>query len=118
MQRVIDNLISNAVKYSPLGKQVWVNVVPLESDVLVKVRDEGPGLTEEDKKRVFGKMNRLSAQPTGGEHSTGLGLFIVKKLSEEHGGKVGVDSKHGHGATFWVKLPLVHKHQTIGNTMS
>ena len=112
MQRVIDNLISNAVKYSPKGKRVWVEIVPLERDVVVNVRDEGPGLTAEDKTRVFGKLNRLSAKPTAGEHSTGLGLYIVKKLVEEHKGRVGVDSEHGKGATFWIKLPLVRSHVT------
>jgi len=107
MQRILDNLISNAVKYSPLGKQVWVEVVAMKQEVVVSVRDEGPGLTDEDKQKVFGKMSRLSARPTGGEHSTGLGLYIVKKLTEEHGGAVGVESVYGKGATFWVKVPLV-----------
>ena len=107
MQRVIDNLISNAIKYSPVGKRVWVEIVPMELTVVLNVRDEGPGLTEEDKTRVFGKLNRLSAKPTGGEHSSGLGLYIVKKLVGEHNGSVGVDSEHGKGATFWIKLPLV-----------
>lgn len=107
MQRILDNLISNAVKYNPLGKQVWVEVVAMKQEVVVSVRDEGPGLTEEDKQNVFGKMSRLSARPTGGEHSTGLGLYIVKKLTEEHGGAVGVESVHGKGATFWVKIPLL-----------
>ncbi len=107
IQRVIDNLISNAVKYSPGGTKICIEVELLERRARVCVRDEGPGLTDEDKKRVFGKMARLSARPTGGEHSTGLGLFIVKKLVEEHGGRVGVRSEYGQGATFWFELPLV-----------
>ena len=107
MQRILDNLISNAVKYNPLGRQVWVEVVAMKQEVVVSVRDEGPGLSDEDKQKVFGKMSRLSAKPTGGEHSTGLGLYIVKKLTEEHDGVVGVESVYGKGATFWVKIPLV-----------
>ena len=75
-------------------------------DALLQVLDEGPGLTEEDLGKVFGKMQRLSAKPTAGEHSTGLGLYIVKQLVEEHGGEVGVNSVSGQGATFWFKLPL------------
>ena len=113
IQRVLDNYVSNAIKYSPRGSHVWVNVETLPCDtessipslVKVSVRDEGPGLTHEDKIKVFGKMQRLSAKPTGGEHSTGLGLYIVKSLVEAHGGKVGVESEAGQGATFWFTLP-------------
>ncbi|MEL6704041.1 MAG: ATP-binding protein, partial [Bacteroidota bacterium] len=56
------------------------------------------------------KLQRLSAQPTGGEHSTGLGLYIVKQLVEAHGGEVGVDSEAGKGATFWLRVPLPPPH--------
>ena len=108
--RVIDNLVSNAVKYSPPGRKVWVVLSEIYDEVLFQVLDEGPGLTEEDLTKVFGKMQRLSAKPTAGEHSTGLGLYIVKQLIEEHGGEVGVNSVYGEGATFWFKLP-VHKEE-------
>ena len=104
--RVIDNLVSNAVKYSPPGKRVWVTLAEVYGELLFQVLDEGPGLTPEDLTKVFGKMQRLSAKPTAGEHSTGLGLYIVKQLIEEHGGEVGVESVYGEGATFWFKLPL------------
>lgn len=106
--RVADNLISNAIKYSPLGSNVWISLEQEENYVSLRVKDEGPGLTEEDKSRVFGKMQRLSAQPTAGEHSTGLGLYIVKQLVEEANGAVGVESEYGDGACFWVKLPLLN----------
>ena len=104
--RVIDNLVSNAVKYSPQGRRVWVTLSEVYGEALLQVLDEGPGLTEEDLDKVFGKMQRLSAKPTAGEHSTGLGLYIVKQLVEEHGGEVGVNSVYGQGATFWFKMPL------------
>ena len=115
IQRVLDNFISNAIKYSPEGSDIKICIAPYESStskekgVKVSVRDQGPGLTEEDKKRVFGKMQRLSAQPTGGEHSSGLGLFIAKSLIEAHDGEVGVDSVAGHGATFWFTLPCTQQ---------
>lgn len=111
IQRAVDNYLSNAVKYSPAGSNIWVSLSPEHTHaapmVCLKVRDEGPGLTEEDMTRVFGKMTRLSAQPTAGEHSTGLGLYIVKQLVEAHGGTVGVESTVGEGATFWLTLPLL-----------
>ena len=107
--RVIDNLVSNAVKYSPQGRRVWITLSEVYGEALFQVLDEGPGLTEEDLGKVFGKMQRLSAKPTAGEHSTGLGLYIVKQLVEEHGGEVGVTSVYGQGATFWFKLPLYEK---------
>ncbi len=69
------------------------------------VQDRGPGLTEDDKKRLFQKFARLSAQPTGGEHSTGLGLSIVKRLVEKMRGQVWCESSTGEGATFIVAFP-------------
>ncbi|MEZ4701192.1 MAG: HAMP domain-containing sensor histidine kinase, partial [Rhodothermales bacterium] len=110
IQRVLDNYVSNAIKYSPPQRNVWIEIARgAASDtppvIRVSVRDEGPGLTEEDKQKVFGKMQRLSAKPTRGEHSTGLGLYIVKQLVEAHGGRVGVESEPGKGATFWFSLP-------------
>ena len=113
IERVLDNYVSNAVKYSPPGSNIWITIYTCRavqeeevSFVRVSVKDEGPGLSDEDKQKVFGKMQRLSAKPTGGEHSTGLGLFIVKQLVEAHGGTVGVDSVQGEGATFWYTLPI------------
>jgi len=69
------------------------------------VQDEGSGLTEDDKSKVFGKFKKLSAKPTGGESSTGLGLPIVKTIIELHKGVVGCESQPGKGAYFWARLP-------------
>lgn len=114
LRQIFDNLISNAVKYSPQWKNVWIRVLSNTSDnartIRVEVQDEGQGLSEQDKKKLFGKFARLSAQPTGGENSTGLGLSIVKKLVEMHNGKVWCESeadKGVPGATFIVELPSV-----------
>jgi signal transduction histidine kinase len=105
LMQVLDNLVSNAVKYSPYGKYVFVRVVNTEHAVRIEIQDEGPGLSEDDKKKLFGKFARLSAQPTGGEHSTGLGLSIVKKMVEAMNGRVWCESELGKGATFIVELP-------------
>ncbi len=107
VQGILDNLLSNAVKYSPLGKQVFVRLVSAHAAVRIEVQDEGQGISEEDMKKLFGKFARLSAQPTGGEHSTGLGLSIVKKMVEAMQGRVWCESEAGKGATFIVELPRV-----------
>lgn len=104
--QILDNLISNAVKYSPFRSRIWVSVSPCDRGARVEVRDEGPGLTPEDMKGVFGKFARLSAKPTGGEDSTGLGLSIVKKLVEAMHGSVHCISVPGEGATFIAELPI------------
>jgi signal transduction histidine kinase len=118
--QVLDNLLSNAIKYSPPEKNVWIKaatrlepaympepdeVVLMPNSVFIIVADEGPGLTSDDKIRLFGKFARLSAQPTGGESSTGLGLSIVKRYVEAMNGSIWVVSEAGRGAAFVVSLP-------------
>lgn len=106
--QVLDNLVSNAVKYSPRGKNIFTRVNADNERVRIEIQDEGPGISEEDMKKLFGKFARLSARPTGGEHSTGLGLSIVKKMVEAMNGSVWCESALGEGATFIVELPLVN----------
>ena len=105
--QVLDNIVSNAVKYSPHDKQVWVRLKEDTANkrVSVEVQDEGPGFSEEDKKKLFGKFARLSAKPTGGEHSTGLGLSIVKRLAEAMGANIRCESELGKGAMFVIDFP-------------
>lgn len=104
--QVLDNLVSNAVKYSPRKSTVWITTSYTNGDATIYIRDEGPGFTEEDKKRLFSKFAQLSAKPTGGEHSTGLGLSIVKKLIDAMGGMIECESTAGQGSTFILHLPL------------
>ncbi len=133
-KQILDNIISNAVKYTPHGKDIAVRIQPVQtlpqglvlmredlanmdelelqaevSCIRVEVMDEGPGFTEEDKMRLFSKFARLSAQPTGGEHSTGLGLAIAKKLTELMNGRIWCESEFGEGAVFSIELPSVPK---------
>jgi signal transduction histidine kinase len=106
MRQVVDNLVSNAIKFSPRGTDVHVVVRGHNGGVRLEVRDHGPGLTAEDLQRAFGRFARLSARPTGGEAATGLGLSIVKGLVELHGGRVWIESAGpGRGAAFIVELP-------------
>jgi signal transduction histidine kinase len=98
--QIMENLISNAIKFSDAGKPVAVSVDRQDGKVLIKVKDHGPGLTEEDQQFMFKKYQKLSARPTAGEGSFGLGLSIVKKYTELMGGKVGCQSAPGQGAEF------------------
>ena len=105
IRQVMDNLISNAVKYSPPGSLVTVRTTRGESCWRVEVQDEGPGIKPADRERLFQDFARGSARPTGGEKSVGLGLSITRRVIEAHGGTIGVDSEPGHGAVFWFTLP-------------
>ena len=105
--QILDNLVSNAIKYSPPEKHIFLRVSKHENAVHFEVQDEGQGLTPEDKQKLFGKFARLSAQPTGGEHSTGLGLSIARKLAQAMNGDIWCESDFGQGAKFVVKLPAI-----------
>jgi signal transduction histidine kinase len=105
LRQVVDNLISNAVKYSPPGSQVWVRAERTSDGWRIHVKDQGPGITPQDRQRLFQDFARLSAKPTGGEKSTGLGLAITHRVVAAHGGQIGVDSEPGLGADFWFTLP-------------
>ena len=103
----IDNLVSNAIKYSPIGGPIDLVVTRDDDGIIVQVKDRGPGLSPEDISRLFGRFQRLSAKPTAGETSTGLGLSIVKRIVDLHGGRITVESAGpGHGATFVMILPV------------
>jgi two-component system, sensor histidine kinase and response regulator len=104
--QVVDNLISNAIKFSPFDTNIHISLVQEASAARVVVRDEGPGISEEDQMKLFGEFQKLSARPTGEEKSTGLGLAIVKKIVEAHHGAIEVKSKLGEGSAFSFTLPL------------
>jgi signal transduction histidine kinase len=107
LKRILDNLVGNAIKFSPQGCKVWVRIDQSEENVAkLIVQDEGPGFKQTDLPHLFKKFKKLSARPTAGENSTGLGLSIVKTLVNKLNGSIGVRSKEGEGASFIINLPI------------
>lgn len=104
--RILDNLLSNAIKFSENGKSIFLKAWIDNGNSIISLRDEGPGISEEDQKNMFKMFQKLSAKPTGGESSNGLGLSIIKTLLEKLKGEIEVNSKLGDGTIFTVKLPL------------
>ena len=104
--RLLENLVSNAIKFSPKGKAISVGAKKVDNAIEFTIQDEGPGFSEEDKLKMFRKFQKLSALPTGGESSTGLGLSIVKMIVDKLGGSIRVESKIGEGSCFYVKIPI------------
>ena len=103
--QVLENLLSNAIKFSPRNTQVTLGIGQTESEVTVYVQDQGPGLSDADMKKLFGRFQQLSARPTGGEDSSGLGLSIAKKYVEAMGAEIWAESEEGKGSTFFVRFP-------------
>ena len=108
MRQVLDNLLSNAVKYSPPGATIkaFIHVEPEQHTCGFSVQDQGPGIPEGERDRLFKNFSRLSARPTGGEKSTGLGLAICQKIVEAHHGTIRADNLRSGGCEFSVSLPL------------
>lgn len=107
LDRVLSNLISNSIKYSPAQTQIKIFSELLSDSLNLVVEDQGQGLTKEDLDKLFGEFTTLSAKPTGGEVATGLGLSVTKKLVEEMGGTIWAESEgKGKGSTFKIALPL------------
>jgi len=105
LYHIFDNLISNAIKFSPHGKEVSIVLKQKEKVILVNIQDQGPGLSDEDKQKLFRKFQRLSAKPTAGEYTTGIGLSIVHKYVLLSKGYISCKSELGHGANFIIKFP-------------
>jgi signal transduction histidine kinase len=106
MEQVLNNLIGNAVKFSPAGSRIVVRVSREVEFVRVNVIDSGPGIPAGELEALFKPFYRGSAPLPPGERSTGLGLPIARRIVEAHGGKIGVESREGHGSTFWFTIPV------------
>ena len=106
IEQVLDNLVTNAIKFSPSGSRVEVSIQPVGAEIQISVRDQGPGIPPAEMAALFKPFHRTSVKSTAGEKSTGLGLVIVKRIVEGHGGRIQVESQPGQGSTFRVTLPL------------
>jgi signal transduction histidine kinase len=104
----IDNLVNNAIKFAPLESDTLVEISSFfnSSNVIIQISDTGVGMTDDDMKLAFTKGGKLSARPTGGEESSGIGLWLVKQIIEEHSGSILIKSKAGTGTTFTIELPI------------
>lgn len=102
---VLDNVLSNAVKYSSPGKSISVTVAEGPESFVCNIQDQGPGLSEEDQQHLFQSGVSLAPRPTGGERSTGIGLVIAKQLVDKLGGKIWCESTLGQGSRFSFSLP-------------
>ncbi|MBT3877160.1 MAG: transporter substrate-binding domain-containing protein [Nitrospina sp.] len=106
ISQVLDNLLSNAIKFSKSGTTILVSLNSSDNKINFYVRDEGPGIPEQELGKLFAPFEKLSNSPTGGEKSTGLGMAIVKKFIDGHKGQISVQSKVGEGTEFKVSLPI------------
>ncbi|WP_422358821.1 sensor histidine kinase [Reichenbachiella sp.] len=106
LSRIMDNLMSNAIKFSEKGTSILISLNQEDEQLVLKITDEGPGISEQDQQKMFKPFTRLSAVPTDGEPSNGLGLSIIKSLCQQLGGKIKVDSELGQGTTFIVSIPM------------
>ncbi len=103
--QAVDNLISNAIKFTPYGSNVFLQLKEDGNTIRFSVRDEGPGIPKEEQHLLFSEFHRLSIRPTAGETSTGLGLAICKKIMEAHGGSIEFESTEGAGSIFTLVFP-------------
>jgi signal transduction histidine kinase len=117
LEQVVENLLSNAIKFSPTHQPIRIRLQdnPADGFIYLAIQDQGPGLTDQDRSKLFGLFTQLSARPTGGESSSGMGLAIVKKLVELQHGQISVDSIHGQGSTFTLRFPKVAGPSSVPN---
>ena len=106
LEQVLDNLLTNALKFSPSGSTVTVRAGRSGDRVVTRVTDQGPGIPEGERGSLFVEFSTTSVKSARGEKSTGLGLAIARKIVEGHEGEIGVESRVGEGSTFWFSLPL------------
>jgi signal transduction histidine kinase len=110
--RVLQNLLGNALKFTPDGSRIHIDIRNEEGKMHVSVHDTGPGIPQEDQEKVFDKFWNAEVRKHGNKYSTGLGLTFCKMAVEAHGGRIGIDSEVGRGSTFWFEI-ATSRHQQL-----
>ncbi|MCL5055237.1 MAG: cell wall metabolism sensor histidine kinase WalK, partial [Firmicutes bacterium] len=118
IEYVLQHLLSNAVKYSPKGGDVEVQIQPEGDRVCVSIKDQGVGIPFDEQEKIFDRFHRVDNRPTRWAYGWGLGLFIAKKVIEAHGGKIWVESILGGGSKFIFTLPLKNGGEKINDKSS
>jgi len=113
LRSIIENLLSNAIKFTSPGGRVTFKTAKDNNRVIISIQDNGPGISDEDQEKLFNRFSKLSNKPTGNESSTGLGLYIVKCLTDELGGKITFETAVGEGTTFTVSIPVADQKEPI-----
>jgi PAS domain S-box-containing protein len=113
LERILYNLLENAVKYSPRGEEIKVSVRPDGEQLVIGVSDRGVGISPADQARLFAPFQRLEESRPGGTRGVGLGLLVCQRLVEAHGGRIWVESEPGRGSTFFFTLPLNQEHSPV-----
>ncbi len=106
LAQVLSNLVSNAIKYTYPSTTIYIQGMIDEKSYQIDVIDQGRGIDPQEVDKLFKPFSQLSNEPTGGENSTGLGLWIVQQMVQAQGGEVGVNLEVSDGANFWVRFPL------------
>lgn len=106
--RCIENLVTNAIKFSPKSTAIKLETRADSDHVLISVRDQGPGIPENEFDKLFKEFSRTSNMPTGGESTSGIGLYVVKRIVSSHAGEITVENQSGGGAHFQIKLKRIY----------
>jgi signal transduction histidine kinase len=104
---VFENLLDNASKYSPKKSRIIIRVEHSAKKIIVSIKDEGVGIRNKEKSKLFKKFSRISGEVTSNVEGSGLGLYWVKQIVELHGGRISVKSRYGKGSTFIVEIPKI-----------
>lgn len=121
IDRIIMNLISNAIKFSDIGKNIYVNLIINNKEIKISIRDEGPGISEEDKHKIFNRFYQVTKRKDNEQSGSGIGLDLVNYLTRSHNGSITVNSELGVGSEFIVTLPITivdEKEASIQNPTS